>query len=88
MLVNYQNLFLDLMLLISVLELALCLSVGALDRRPRKAHAVQTLAKPEKFDPFATWINMLERQRDRRDGSRYGGVERRSSIAYSHFASK
>ena len=83
MLANYQDLLIHSLLLVSVLELALCLIAGAVDKRSIDPHRPDAATEPEILDPFATWINMLERQKDRRDGARYDGIERRSKISYS-----
>ena len=85
---TYQDLLIDLLLLLSVVELAVSLGIGALEARSKSLRRIHATAPHGLMDPFATWINMLERQKDRRDGLRYEGVERRSKIALPVFGSK
>ncbi len=75
------------MLLISSLELTACLAVCVRDARNQMRLRVEASSRCEAPDPFGTWVNMLERQRDRRDELRYGGVERRSKISYAQLGS-
>jgi len=76
---NLQNLLIVTLAALSVVELAVCLIFVLLGARTRSSFRVQSLASKDTPDPFFTWMNVLERQSDRRQGPAYNGVERRSS---------
>ena len=83
----HQDLFIQCICVIASLELAACVVVCMLDARSRVEHRESAASRREAPDPFATWVSMLDRQRDRRDGNRYGGVERRSKVRFAQAGS-
>lgn len=78
-----QDLFINCISIIASIELATCIALSVCDARNRIQDRVRASIRFEAPDTFATWVSMLDRQRDRRDGARYDGIERRSKIAYS-----
>ncbi len=85
---NFQNLLILALTILSVMELAVSLSFVLLDARTRSSFRVSSLDSKETRDPFFTWMGVLERQSDRRQGPTYGGVERRSSPRRPQYVSK